>query len=160
MKETENLFLFYNGPFSQWYPHDMNVDGIQYNCAEQFMMAMKASHFGDQESLEKIMFTSSPRIQKEIGRKVKNFNPDEWRIVAMSYVIIGNRAKFSDPELREFILSTGNKELVEASPYDKIWGIGLGEDDPRALDKSQWLGTNWLGKALMEVRTQIKEDLE
>lgn len=155
MKITDTMVLFWGGPFSQWYKHKMLINGVIYNTAEQYMMAMKAKHFGDTEAQEKIMRTSDPAKQKAIGRTVKNFNPAVWSAVSRTYVRKANHVKFEDPELRKVLLDTGKREIVEASPYDKIWGIGLGEDDPRALNKNLWQGTNWLGEVLMDVRDWI-----
>lgn len=157
MKITNDMVLFWGSEFSQWYEHEMTIDGVTYNTAEQFMMAMKAKHFGDEEIYQNIMATGEPSRQKALGRKVKNFNVDQWSKVSRAYVRIGNLEKFSDPALKKILLDTGNKTIVEASPYDKVWGIGLGENDPRALDKSQWQGLNWLGEVLMEVRQIIRE---
>ena len=157
MKRSNGFVLFWGGPFSQWYPHEMEIDGVKYNCCEQYMMAEKAKLFGDTESLEKIMATDDPRKQKAFGRLVKNFVPQMWDMISRDVVFRGNLAKFSDPELKKFLMSFANEEIVEASPYDKLWGIGLGEDDPRALDKSQWQGLNWLGEAIMRVRETLKQ---
>ncbi|CAM6004869.1 unnamed protein product [Sphagnum balticum] len=120
------------------------------------MMAQKALLFGDDESYQKIMKSKDPSEQKAIGRTVKNFDPNKWNLVCRKVVYDANLAKFSDPQLNRFLMETGDKEIVEASPYDRIWGIGLGTDDPRCLIKSQWQGTNWLGIAMMEVRDTFK----
>ena len=121
------------------------------------MMAEKARVFGDSENLNAILASSSPKDIKAYGRAVRNFNPSKWNAVKFDIVVKGNIAKFSqNPELKRFLLSTGEAELVEASPKDRIWGIGLSEDDPRALDKSKWLGSNLLGRALMEVRDKLR----
>lgn len=157
MKTENNMILFYGGPFSQWYPYRMVIGGVSYNTAEQYMMAMKATYFGDKESLDKIMATNNPRDQKALGRKVKNFDAGMWSAVSREYVYIANLAKFSEDTMKLMLLGTGNKEIVEASPTDTIWGIGLSEDDPRALDKSQWRGTNWLGEAIMRVRNDLRK---
>lgn len=151
MRITDQFVLFYGGVFSQWYAHDMVIDGVTYNCAEQYMMAMKAKTFGDDVTLGQIMSTTDPSKQKALGRKVANFNPDFWSGVAQGYVYRANLAKFSG-DLKQELMETGDREIVEASPYDKIWGIGLDIWDERALDKSQWQGTNWLGECLMKVR--------
>jgi ribA/ribD-fused uncharacterized protein len=156
MKRQNGFVLFWGGPFSQWYPHEMEIDGVKYNCCEQYMMAEKARMFVDVDALEAIMKTKDPKKQKAYGRGVKNFVPQMWDLVSKDVVFRANLAKFQDPELQKFLFSFGNEEIVEASPYDKIWGIGLGEDDPRALDKAQWLGMNWLGEVLMKVRETIK----
>ncbi len=153
MKITDEMVLFWNGVFSQWHPSNFTIDGIEYNTAEQFMMAEKARLFGDESILEEILETDDPKTQKKLGRMVENFDEDEWNKVAMDVVIKGNLAKFNqNPSFKKKLLATGGKIIAEASPYDKIWGIGLSEEDPRALDRNQWLGTNWLGDALAQVR--------
>lgn len=156
MKRQNGFVLFWGGPFSQWFPHDMVIDGITYGCCEQYMMAEKSRLFGDSEVLEAIMKTNNPKKQKALGREIKNFQPQMWELTCRDIVFRANLAKFQDPELKRFLFSFGNEEIVEASPYDKIWGIGLGEDDPDALDKTKWQGLNWLGEAIMQVRETIK----
>lgn len=155
----ENFVLFWNGIYSQWHPSKFTIDGIEYNCCEQYMMAKKALTFNDQESYKMIMYADNPRDQKAFGRRVKNFNADVWAVISREVVYQGNYAKFTqNPELKKQLMETGDREIVEASPYDKIWGIGLGEEDPRALDKSQWQGTNWLGEAIMRVRETLRNE--
>lgn len=152
----EQFTFFWHGPFSQWHGCRFKVDAVAYNCAEQFMMAQKAVLFHDEESLGKIMATANPRIQKGLGRKVRGFNPGKWQAQARDIVYRGNWAKFTqNADLRELLLATRGTTLVEASPSDTIWGIGLGEDDPRAADRQTWRGTNWLG----EVLTRVREDI-
>jgi ribA/ribD-fused uncharacterized protein len=159
MKTTDKFVLFYGGPFSQWYPHRMVVEGTSYSCAEQYMMAMKAFFFGDSETYDKIMATSKPWEQKALGRLVKGFDVAKWSSVSREYVYRANKAKFSDPRLKHILLETGDREIVEASPTDKIWGIGLDENDPAALDKKQWQGLNWLGECIMRVREELFKEL-
>jgi len=156
MKRQNGFVLFWGGKFSQWYPYKMTIDGVEYNCCEQYMMAEKARLFGDLDSLQQIMAAKDPRDQKRIGRSVKNFVPQMWEKICKDVVFRANLAKFSDPEMKKYLMSFGNEEIVEASPYDKIWGIGLSEDDPDALDKTKWQGTNWLGEAIMAVREALK----
>lgn len=156
MKTTDKFVLFYGGFLSQWYPVRFQVDGVTYVTAEQYMMAMKADYFGDDTAKAKIMATSDPSEQKAIGRTVKNFDREAWDAVSRGFVYKANMAKFSLDFLKSQLLATGDRELVEASPYDRIWGIGLAVDDPKALDKSQWRGTNWLGETLMKVREDLK----
>jgi ribA/ribD-fused uncharacterized protein len=151
-----NFIFFYGGPFSQWYRSVFEIDGVKYNCAEQYMMAMKAKMFGDDESLLKIMKSHEPWVQKATGRTVKNFDADKWNNVSRDFVYRANMAKFSIPYLKDYILSTGDKEIVEASPTDKIWGIGLSEDNPDRFDRTKWNGTNWLGEVLMKVRKDLQ----
>lgn len=152
------LYFFYGGPFSQWYHSYFTVDGVRYCTAEQYMMAKKALFFGDELAFSEIMATESPSRQKEVGRRVRNFVVDDWNAVSRKIVFQGNMAKFgTNKDLREFMLNTGDMELVEASPTDCIWGIGLAEHDPRCLDRSQWRGTNWLGEELMNVRSELRK---
>jgi len=153
---TEKFTFFWNGPFSQWEPCEFEIDGITYNCAEQYMMAEKARLFGDEDTLSRIMEAEHPREQKKLGRLVKGFNSDRWNARAREVVYEGNYAKFTqNPELLEKLLATKGTTLVEASPYDCIWGIGLRETDKNAKDRSKWRGTNWLGETL----TGLREDL-
>ena len=130
---------------SQWFPCSFLVDGIYYNCAEQFMMAEKAR---------------DPMEQKKTGRRVQGYDDAQWKEHCFDAVVRGNVAKFSQNEkLRDFLLSTGDKILVEASPKDNVWGIGLDEESPDAVNPKRWPGTNLLGFALMEVRDKIKDKL-
>ena len=155
--EKDSFIFFWGGPFSQWYKSDFEIGGVKYNCCEQYMMAQKAVLFGDDEAYKKVMATRDPSKQKAVGRTVRNFDAAKWNLVCRKVVYEGNLAKFSDPTLKQILLSTGDKEIVEASPYDTIWGIGLGEGDPACLDKSKWRGTNWLGIAIMEVRDTFRK---
>jgi len=144
------------GCLSQWWPCSFEIDGVRYNCAEQYMMAEKARTFGDGETLEKILASDKPRVIKNLGREVRGFDPAKWDAVKYGIVVKGNTAKFSqDSKLKEFLLSTGGAELVEASPVDEIWGIGLAEGDSGIRDKANWKGQNLLGKALMDARAVI-----
>lgn len=153
---NDNFVFFYGGPFSQWHRSKFTLDGVTYNTAEQYMMAMKADYFGDADTLAKILKSKDPSEQKALGRQVSNFDAEAWNAVSRGFVYKANMAKFSDPALKQIILSTGNKELVEASPYDKIWGIGLGQDNDDRFDKTKWRGTNWLGEVLMKVRKDLR----
>ena len=164
-KDRPELLLFYGHKvtdpitetcFSQWYPCRFEVDGVTYTSAEQYMMAEKAKLFGDDEIRKEILSTSDPRTCKALGRKVKHFDKAVWDKNKESIVKKGNMKKFlQNNELRNFLLSTGDKVLVEASPSDRIWGIGLGKNNPDALDPTKLRGQNLLGFALMNVRDSI-----
>lgn len=144
--------------FSQWWMCPFSVDGIEYSCAEQFMMAEKARMFKDTEMLGQIMETRVPKEMKAYGRAVRNFDPKVWDASCYAVVRKGNMAKFSqNPELWEVLKATGNRILVEASPRDRIWGIGMGKSNPEAENPFQWKGTNLLGFALTEVRDLLRE---
>mgnify|MGYP001024586789 FL=1 len=138
---------------SQWWKGHFLVDGVEYTCAEQFMMAEKARLFHDKEMLDKIMEADHPKEMKAYGRAVKGFDKEIWDNSCYNIVKRGNEAKFSqNPELWEFLKGTKNRILVEASPRDRIWGIGMGKSNPDAQDPLKWRGTNLLGFALTQVR--------
>lgn len=144
--------------FSQWYPAAFEVDNVTYKTTEHWMMAQKAKLFGDAEALQNIIATEKPIDAKAIGRTVKNFNADVWNSKAFEIVVEGNYHKFSaNEELGKFLINSGNKIIVEASPNDTIWGIGLPKDSKDAFNPIKWRGTNLLGFALMEVRDQLKK---
>lgn len=163
MKKYENFTFFYKtrNPFSNWYPAEfVDIDGNEYNCSEQFMMAEKARCFDDQETLKRILSSSDPKEQKELGRKVKNFDSKIWDINARDAVYRGCKLKFTqNNDLLEELLSTKGTLLVEASPYDKIWGIGLAEDNPLIHDPKNWQGKNWLGEVLTILRDDLLDQL-
>lgn len=142
---------------SQWYPSPFVADGICYNCAEQYMMAEKAYAFGDEKAWHEIMASYDPMAIKKLGRRVRNFNAYVWNIYSRDVVKTASLAKFTqNPKLKEYLLSTGDKILVEASPKDEIWGIGLSADSPDACFPRRWPGENRLGFILMEVRAIIR----
>lgn len=144
--------------FSQWYDCYFEVDGVLYHTTEQYMMASKARLFGDEEVLQEIMESYHPHDYKKLGRKVRGFVPEPWDGKKYDIVVAGNKAKFSqNADIREFLLSTGDAILVEASPYDKIWGIGLDKETAMKGSVEQWQGENLLGCALMEVRDWLRE---
>ncbi len=150
---SEKFTFFWSGPFSQWYPSEFMIDGRTFNCAEQFMMWSKARFFNDSITAEKIMLTRKPKEQKALGREVVGFNNEDWDANAREFVYIGNMNKYKqNPKLMEKLLATEGTTLVEASPYDKIWGIGLREGDVRSLKRETWEGTNWLGETLTRLR--------
>ncbi|MGK0291262.1 MAG: ribA/ribD-fused uncharacterized protein [bacterium] len=146
--------------FSQWFEASFEVDGIFYRTAEHFMMAKKAELFNDQENLQKILNAKHPKAAKRLGRKVKDFSAEIWDQNCFDFVVQGNLAKFSqNKQLKDFLLSTKNRVLVEASSYDKIWGIGLQEDHPHAESPEKWQGLNLLGFALMKVRRLLQTSI-
>jgi ribA/ribD-fused uncharacterized protein len=156
---TDNFIFFWNGIYSQWHPSRFSIAGIEYNCCEQYMMAMKALTFNDQESYDMIMYANNPRDQKAFGRRVKGFDTERWNEVCREFVYQGNLAKFTQNlNFKDELMKTGDKEIVEASPYDAIWGIGMGVDHADIMDKSKWQGTNWLGEAIIRVRETINNN--
>lgn len=143
--------------FSQWYEAPFTVDGERYPTAEHFMMAQKAALFGDLETRAQVLRAPNPGAAKALGRQVQGFDEAVWTENRFAIVVRANEAKFSqNPDLHQFLKTTGSRILVEASPVDKIWGIGLAHDDERARDPNAWLGLNLLGFALMQVRDGSK----
>lgn len=144
--------------FSQWFPAQFEENKVIYTTAEHYMMAEKARLFNDDEVLEKILTAEAPNNAKSLGRKVKNFDMEIWDQHKYEIVKKGNFLKFSQNEaLKEFLLSTDNKIIVEASPYDAIWGIGMLETDPDVQNPLLWKGENLLGFALMEIRDILRK---
>lgn len=142
--------------FSNWHPSTFTIDREEFNCAEQFMMYMKSKIFEDHETTIKIMQTNSPREQKAYGRTVRHFDAKVWDAVSYAVVLEANLAKFGqNPKMLEELLSTGDRVIVEASPYDNIWGIGMKQNDEGVDDPANWKGENRLGKVLMEVRSTL-----
>ena len=132
------------------------VDGVRYATAEHWMMAGKARLFDDADALAKVLANDDPGAAKAAGRAVRGFDEARWLAHRFDLVVAGNHAKFAQhPVLERFLLSTGDQVLVEASPVDAIWGIGLAAGDPRAHDPAQWPGLNLLGFALMAVRERL-----
>ena len=153
---TEYVFFWNSTTFSQFGNSKFAIDGITYNWAEQYMMSEKARVFNDPTTLVEILVAKTPAEVKALGRKVAGFNDSTWDLHKYNVVVKGNLAKFGqNPKLLKKLLETGTKMLVEASPYDKIWGIGLNEKQAKVTPESEWKGQNLLGKALMEVRTAL-----
>lgn len=156
---TDEFVLFWGGWPSQWAKSDFEIDGVTYNCCEQYMMAEKARVFGDHVALTNILATPNPSRQKALGRAVERFDSSVWEDVCRGIVYTGNLARFTqNTELRQTLLQTGGRTVVEASPSDRIWGIGLGKEDPRAQRPEHWRGRNWLGIALMQVRDELNRE--
>jgi ribA/ribD-fused uncharacterized protein len=145
---------------SQWFEAGFELDGIFYPTAEHFMMAEKARLFGDKTTLAKIIAAQTPQDAKGLGRKVKEFDSEVWERECTEIVVRGNHAKFAqNPRLKAWLLGTAPMVLVEASPVDAIWGIGLHRDDKRSGNPYDWQGSNLLGFALMRVRDLLAETL-
>jgi ribA/ribD-fused uncharacterized protein len=146
------------GCLSQWWPAAFTVAGLSYASAEHYMMAAKAMLFGDAETADRIRAAPHPGAAKALGRQVRGFDEGQWSERRFSVVVTGNMAKFGQHrELREFLLGTGSRVLVEASPLDRIWGTGLVADHEHAAAPEHWPGLNLLGFALMEVRHQLRD---
>lgn len=150
------FFFRSRSPFSQWHRCKFS-DGVNTYCsAEQYMMYQKAMLFGDEEIAAKILASGDQKKIKALGRKVKGFDEKKWIKHREEIVYQGNLLKFSG-KLKKVLLDTGDAILVEASPYDKIWGIGMAATNRFATDPTKWKGLNLLGKALMRVRDTLNE---
>jgi ribA/ribD-fused uncharacterized protein len=144
------------GCLSQWWPVPFTVGGITFTTAEHFMMYRKAELFGDADAAARIVAASHPRQAKMLGRRVRDFDEQIWEKHRYDIVVDACLAKFGQhADLRSFLLGTGERVLVEASPTDRVWGIGLSGTDERAADPAQWRGLNLLGFALMEARATL-----
>ncbi|MGW9214366.1 NADAR family protein [Embleya sp. NPDC055664] len=143
---------------SQWYPSPFEVDGITYRTAEHWMMAGKARMFADADAERRVLAADHPKTAKTIGRQVRGFDEQRWVEERFELIVRGNVAKFGQhPDMGTFLLGTGRRILVEASPLDRIWGIGLAADDERAGDPERWRGLNLLGFALMAARARLAD---
>lgn len=146
--------------FSQWWESSFVIDSIEYKTVEHYMMAEKARLFHNPIIWQKIIECKSPAEAKKWGRQVEGFNLDIWEAKRFEIVKKGNYHKFSQNKpLAAFLINTNERVLVEASPVDSIWGIGLAEDHEDASNPEKWRGLNLLGFALMEVRDELIESI-
>jgi ribA/ribD-fused uncharacterized protein len=142
---------------SQWWPAAFSIDGQMYPTAEHYMMAQKAKLFGDNQAYGNILAAPSPSQAKALGRRVRGFDEKLWIAKRFPIAVRGNTAKFEqNAELKDWLINTKSSVLVEASPVDAVWGIGLAASDDRALDPRTWRGLNLLGFALMKARIGLK----
>lgn len=142
---------------SQWWPSPFTVDGVRYATAEHWMMAAKARLFADAEAERRVLAADHPSQAKKAGRLVRGFDEATWSRERFRIVVEGSVHKFAaHPDLRDFLLNTGERVLVEASPVDRVWGIGLAANDAGAADPERWRGPNLLGFALMAARERLR----
>ena len=159
MRKTERFTFFFSehDVFSNWYHQPFMLRGVLFGCVEQAMMYAKAIEFGDTAIAAKILAEPHPRQQKKLGRQVKPYDDARWKAVARNVVYAAAHAKFTQhADLGRRLRETHGTILVEASPYDNLWGVGLGQNDPRIEDPSKWLGLNWLGEVLTRLRTDLE----
>lgn len=156
MSETQGYHFYWNGPFSQWQISQFTLWGIDFNTAEQAMMVGKARLFGDESTAAEIMAAEDPGKQKALGRKVHGFDEDVWDANKVGLVKQINFAKFDQNKgLRRKLFQTIPMLMVEASPMDTIWGIGLDEANARQTPTENWPGQNLLGRIVTEVRNEL-----
>ncbi|MDX2541987.1 NADAR family protein [Streptomyces sp. WI04-05B] len=142
---------------SQWWPSAFSVDGVEYATAEHWMMAAKARLFEDAEAERLAVTAANPALAKKAGRLVRGFDEAVWERERFGIVVEGSVHKFAaHSDLRGFLLGTGERVLVEASPVDRVWGIGLAADDEAAMDPGRWRGPNLLGFGLMAARERLR----
>ena len=155
-KDTDTHVYFYTNEFSNFHPatiqHPRNPH-ITWRTSEHAFMWFKASFFGAKSVAHDILAVEHPRDAKALGRKVESYVESEWVAVRLGFMTLVNLWKYQqNKDLRKLLLDTGTKTLVEASKKDLVWGVGLYNTDPLILDEQNWLGTNLLGRALMDVR--------
>ena len=165
--ETEKNIFFWGGCFSNWYKVSINLPLFEdaqsetFNCVEQYMMAAKAHEFVDETARLAIMKASNPKQQKALGRMVAPFDPDKWNNVARDRIYPAIYMKFNEHEdLKKILLSTGKKIIAEASPFDRVWGIGMGWTEEGIDNPANWKGTNFLGEVIMRVRDHIEQGVD
>jgi ribA/ribD-fused uncharacterized protein len=157
-KKKEVFLPFFKGVFSQWHPcsfSDPEIDEYKFCSAEQYMMYRKAMLFNDREIAQQILDSTSPSTIKSLGRRVSDFTQDTWDDNKMALVLHANVLKFSNPVLKKKLIDTYPKILVEASPYDQVWGVGLSVGDPRIHNRVCWQGDNLLGQCLVNARSVL-----
>jgi ribA/ribD-fused uncharacterized protein len=162
MKITDKFVLFYGRSeiYSNWHNADFTIKGIRFANGEQYMMYCKAMFFKDEATAQLILAEPDPKKVKALGQAVTPYDDAAWAANRLRLVRRGLLEKArQNPLIALQLMRTGDRILVEAAPPDKIWGIGLGENDPRALDPTQWLGQNLLGQAWMWVREQLRAEM-
>ena len=162
-RSSTTFFWKSTSPYSQWHAsnYTLVIDNTTYRyiCAEQGMMHGKALLFGDEEVAEQILAAASPREMKALGRLVRGFDESLWKMNREDIVYRNSVAKFTQNRLLCQALLDCSGDLVEASPYDRIWGIGLAEADARKMDRDKWPGYNLLGRILTRVRKEIQQGM-
>ncbi len=153
----DGYHFFWSGPLSQWHPSAIRLWGCEFGTAEQAMMVGKARLFGDTDTAQQILEAKSPDKQKALGRRVRNFDDAVWDANKIEIVTEVNMAKYDQNKgLRRKLFQTGSAQLVEASPLDTIWGIGLDATQAAATSPDDWPGQNLLGKILTKVRDTLR----
>jgi ribA/ribD-fused uncharacterized protein len=159
MREKNNYIYFWTNWLSNWHYCNIKYHDIIFNTSEQLFMYLKAYYFGDDKSVGKIINSKIPKEAKDFGRLVKNFDLKEWEYERENAMFIACYEKFNQNEyLKEKLLKTNDKILVEGNIYDNIWAVGIDYRDEAIEDKKNWTGLNLLGKCLMEVREKLKEE--
>ena len=162
--EAYRLVAFFTGSdfYSNFYKSEIHYEGHIFHCGESLFMFLKAKYFGDEDiAMEILKNSKNPRFCKELGRLVRNYNDGKWSSVRYDVMLFVVLMKLrSSKEIRDHYkkLIDEGYEFVEASPYDKIWGCGLAENDLRILDKSKWRGSNLLGTVYNNAHEILEND--
>ncbi len=156
MITTDKYVFFWNGIYSNWYSVKFNYKSLEFSNSEQAFMWEKANYFNDSKTANEILNEPNPSLNKKLGRKVKGFDTDKWSKISYNFMYDVNKEKFEqNPNLLKQLIATETRTLVEASPYDKIWGIGLLEEDAVNIPENKWPGQNLLGKVLTQLRNDF-----
>ncbi|CAF0964429.1 unnamed protein product [Adineta steineri] len=158
--EPNRFHYFYQtaSPFSNFHPCTFSENEVQFHCSEQYMMYHKAKLFGDNETAEAILEAKSPADCKALGRIVRNFDGKLWMDNRTHIVSNALQLKFyQDTKMKQALLEQDGNLLVEASPNDGIWGVGLKKTDPLIKKRSNWQGLNLLGYILTDVLQTMKK---
>ncbi len=165
MESGDESILFFwkpfevNGYLSNWSPHVIKNEGIEFKTVEHFFMYHKAILMGDEHTAKKILLVRTPQEAKALGRLVQNFDEEKWDTLKEGVMVHGLWLKATQhSEVKDLLLATCGKKLAEASPFDKIWGIGMSKDDKNAHNPNKWRGKNLLGKSWMKARGLILID--
>ena len=157
MRRLNGYLFFWSEWPSNWTPSPFTLDGITYGCVEQYMMAEKARLFGDVAAEQVIMASDDPAEQKAMGRQIRGYDDDKWAAVRYDVVLRATIEKYrQNPALLKALLDTGDDVLVEASPHDRVWGIGMRKTDKGIENPKNWRGQNLLGKAITEAKRLLK----
>jgi len=155
--DNKKYTFFWGGSYSNWYMSDFTIDGLTFCCNEQYMMYMKAMTFNDKDTANRILAVRDPKSHKALGRQVKGFDNTKWDEVKEDIVYTGLKAKYTQNKtLLNRIINDKSELYVEASPFDKVWGIGLSELDARKIPESEWKGQNLLGKLLTKLKLELQ----
>lgn len=155
MRKTETHIYFSDCGLSNFWVGTFLLDNIGFASAEHAYLYLKAKHFNDEDTAQKILKAPTLYHAGELAKVVKNYDDEAWLRDRFDVMVTALEHKFSDRDMKFFLMSTTTKTLVNANPYDVIWSIGLSKDDNRVLDERNWKGQNLLGKALMEVRSRL-----
>lgn len=164
MRITDKYVFFYKDWLSNYQRTKIKYKFLgreyEFSSTEQAFMFVKAMTFGDRYIANKILETDNPNEARKLGRQVRNYDDKTWDKVRWLVFYNLNILKYTqDEKLKKMLLDPkfDGKTFVEASPIDKIWGVGLDENNPLIEDEKNWRGTNYLGDIITKVRNKLKE---